>query len=389
MNPLFLLSVAWLLSATVYLPFVNGTQPAPDLTPGLVAAGNLHTCALSQGGEVKCWGGNLFGQLGTGSTADSLTPVTVNGLDGGVKAVAAGGYHTCALTSAGGVKCWGLNQFGQLGDGSHKQRTTPVDVVGLEPDIIAVQAGEKHTCALSQAGRIQCWGDNDYGQLGDGTTTGRNRPVDILTPASSALGVGIYHTCAVAEGGGLKCWGNNDWGGQLGTGDFTSRSSPVDVVGFNGGAVAVAAGYYHTCAIADDMGAQCWGRNDDLQLGDKGSDSVQLKPVPVADLDKGVAMLAAGANHTCAISNGGVKCWGDNDWGQLGDGSSRERGNVTQVAGMTQDVLSIDAGHDHTCAVTASFQVKCWGLNGRGQLGDGSTETRAVPVEVTGLEEAH
>ncbi|MCX6538746.1 MAG: RCC1 repeat-containing protein, partial [Acidobacteria bacterium] len=264
-------------------------------TPLRVAAGSYHTCALTVGGGVKCWGLNFDGQLGDGTPTSRSTPVNVSGLTSGVSAVAAGRFHTCAVTSGGGVKCWGSNQYGQLGDGTTTHRFTPVDVSGLTSGVIAVTAGYFHTCAVTSGGGVKCWGYNNSGQLGDGTS----------------------HTCAVTSGGGVKCWGSNNLG-QLGDGTTTQRVTPVDVSALTSGVSAVDAGGYHTCALTAGGGVKCWGLNSIGQLG-HGTTTQHLTPVDVSGLTSGVIAVTAGYFHTCAVtSGGGVKCWGYNNSGQLG-----------------------------------------------------------------------
>lgn len=448
-----------------------------------IDAGSYYTCAIA-GGAAKCFGGNFFGQLGDGTNQDRTAPVQVAGLTAGVTRISAGGGHACAIV-AGAVKCWGYNGDGQLGDGTFADRNAPVDVVTLGSGIVAVSAGFTHTCALRQDGVVLCWGSNQFGQLGDGTLNNRVVPAPVIalggpavavaagqgmtcalradgavrcfgsndnnrlgiasqpiratpravaapdwaqldagaahtcgvsgtgaalcfgdnmssqlgtgTPISRALpapvaildsGVlevvaGNLHSCARTAGGAAWCWGQN-FSGQLGD-DLGARQIPGPVPGLASGVADIDVGYHHSCAVTDAGGALCWGSNSYGQLGD-GTFVQRSNPAPVSGLPATVAAIATGENHSCALrTTGGVKCWGFNSDGQLGDGSSANRNLPVDVVGLTAGATSVAAGARHSCAVTAIAGVRCWGSNGSGQLGDGSTVTKVVPVAVPGL----
>ena len=352
-----------------------------------IAMGRYHSCLLTTAGGVKCWGWNGGGQLGDNSTTERLAPVDVSGLGSGVKAISAGDSHTCALTTSGGVKCWGWNAEGELGDNSTTQRLTPVDVAGLSSGIASISAGFYHSCALTIAGGVKCWGVNIYGQLGDNTTATHLAPVDVSTLGSgvTAITTGGGHNCALTTAGGLKCWGFNYYG-QVGDNTTIVRLAPVDVPSLTSGVASAAAGGTHTCAVTTGGGAKCWGGNDGGQLGDNTYGYQRLTPTDVSGLASSVAAIAGGWYHTCALTTtGGVKCWGQNDLGQLGDNSTTNRLTPTDVTGLTSGVTAIATGLYHSCAITTAGAVKCWGKNDNGQLGDNSIIQRLTPVDVSGL----
>jgi alpha-tubulin suppressor-like RCC1 family protein len=344
-----------------------------------------HSCAITTGSGVKCWGANGYGQLGDGTFANSSTPVNVIGLSGVVQ-ITVGVAHSCALTTAGGVKCWGAAGQGRLGDGSGFNRPTPGNVTGLANGVTQISGDGNHTCAVTTGGGVKCWGDNASGQLGDGTTTNRTTPVDVtgLTSGVVQVSASLYHSCAVTTGGSATCWGDNA-SGELGTGNTASSTVPVSVSGMTAGAALIKAGGNHTCAITTAGSAKCWGHNDKGQLGD-GTFLNRFAPVSVTGLGAGVVQLGAGYVHNCVLTTSdGVKCWGDNVAGQLGDNSIVTRLAPVSVTGLTGTVAQVRAGGFHTCALTTGGGVECWGFNIAGQLGDGTLVNRLTPVNVSGL----
>ncbi len=340
-----------------------------------------HTCAvtLDEGG-VKCWGNNMFGQLGNGTLVPSTTPVSVTGLESGVTSVSTSALHNCAVTSSGEVKCWGKNNYGQLGvsSGSTSFSALPLSVLG---GATSVSAGINHTCGVvSEA--VKCWGYNGYGQLGNGNTTDSAMPVSVqgLESGVASVSTGALHTCAVTTGGAAKCWGSNA-NGQLGDGNTTDSAMPVSVQGLESGVASVSVGNAHTCAVRTSGSAKCWGRNANGQLGDN-STTQRNAPVDVVGLGSEVTSISAGIAHTCAVIKGAAKCWGLNAYGRLGDGSTTSSVMPVSVSGLDSGVASVAAGIIHTCAVMTSGAAKCWGSNTSGQLGDGSTTQRLTPVDV-------
>ncbi len=346
-----------------------------------VSTGAGFTCALTNGGAVECWGSGYGGQLGNGTLRHRSTPVVVTGLGSGAVAVSADTHHACALMSGGGVKCWGQNTHGEVGDGTTIDRLEPVDVVGLGSGVTAISAGAGHACALMSDGGVKCWGDNNFGGLG--VPGGyRTTPVDVtgLTSRVAAVSAGRFHTCAVTTAGGLKCWGDNS-AGQLGV-RYSAGYVPVDVTGLTSGVAAVSAGGNHTCALTSDGGVKCWGENPYGELGD-GTATTRYTPLDVTGLTSGVAAVSAGGSESCALTSaGGVKCWGINDFGGLGNGTRIRSSVPVDVPGLAAGVLQIATSSFDTCALTESARLECWGDNEYGTVGDGTTVDRLLPTTV-------
>jgi alpha-tubulin suppressor-like RCC1 family protein len=290
-----------------------------------VHGGGSHGCAIPATGGLLCWGSNTYGQVGDGTMTLRRSPVSVS--VSSVVDVALGAYHSCVARSDGTVRCWGRNNLGQLGDGSTTTRTSPV-AVATGGAVASIAASGSHTCAaLKEGGGVRCWGYNAFGQLGDNSTSTRTSPVAVSGLSSAiSVAVGRTHSCALLPTGTVSCWGGNTFG-QLGDGSTTQRRTPVAVVGLSD-VVAIASGGDHTCARRSDSTVWCWGSNGHGQLGD-GSMTQRTRAVQVAS---GVADVAVGGDHSCAIStDGGVRCWGRNDFGQVGDGTLLTRLAPTSV----------------------------------------------------------
>ena len=365
-------------------------RPTPTEVPGLeedivmVAAGNAHGCALTNVGGVKCWGLNSRGQLGDGTLNRRLTPVNVSGLDAGVTAIAARADHTCAILNGGALRCWGWNGSGQLGDGSQNNRTTPTAVAGLDSGVLKIVLGQEFSCALIAGGRVKCWGK--YFGLGDGSATDRYLPGDVsgLTSGVRDIGAALYSACALTSDDKLKCWGFHFKG--LGDGTRQERRTPTDVQGLEGRPVQVSGAGGHLCATLEDGRVQCWGDNTFSQLGN-GVDAFSLVAIDADRIGTGARSIAGGGSHACYVTaQGAVRCYGEYGSGQLGYdpgplGFSVEPVSVAAIS----DATAVQTGSNWSCALHQSGRVSCWGSNDVGQLGSGSTESGPTPSEVQGL----
>jgi alpha-tubulin suppressor-like RCC1 family protein len=407
-----------LVVAMVAVAALASTSPVSaaalsDIT-GLTAGQN-HACARLANGQARCWGDNLYGQLGDGTNDDRGSAVPVKGPAGtarlrGVARIVAGPQDTCAVLTSGQVRCWGANYGGQLGDGTKVDRSRPVTVLnasGTRPlkQVRAIAPGDSHTCALLTSGKVRCWGANDDGQLGDGTNDEHLRPVLVKDPTGSgplrdvvALDSGLAHTCARLSSGQARCWGADN-NGELGDGEPKDDSVLPVVVRSVGGPgklkhlAGIDLGEDHSCAELMTGQARCWGYNGNGEAGDGTTGNDRPRPVivkapsgigPLVD----IADIAIGGSHGCArLPSRRALCWGDNDDGQLGNGTPSDGSGLpvpvrNAGGGRLSKIAQLAVGYGFTCARLRSGRAQCWGRNGDGQLGDGTFAESHVPVTV-------
>lgn len=361
--------------ALVLVLFLPMSWTAQAATPQ-VEAGIFHTVALKTDGTVWTWGANYYGQLGTGTTTRyNAIPAQVPGLTA-VAEVAAGGYHTVVLKDDGTVLTWGDNVYGQLGNGtSTSYSTIPSQIPGLS-GVAAIAAGTIYNVALKDDGTVWGWGQ-EY-------STGIDSSIPVEVPGLSGvatIGAGNDHIVALKADGTVWAWGSNR-NGQLGDGTTLSRATPAQVPGLTG-VTAIATGNDTSMALKDDGTVWAWGANDYGQLGD-GTTTDRLTPVQVTDLS-GVAAIDAEFRHTVALkSDGTVWTWGSNSYGQLGDGTKTDRLTPVQISGLSE-AAAVTTGRYYTVALKYDGTVWAWGANDYGQLGDGTTSYRTTPIQITGL----
>jgi len=357
----------------VYTLIVNGQ--ALEVTQ--LALGETHTCAVTTTGGVMCWGANESFQLGNGTSTDSSTPVAAVGLSSGVRSVSVGSWHSCALTTAGGVKCWGWAGDGALGRGDQTDSAVPVDVPGLTSGVTSLSVRYESNCAVV-SGNVKCWGAGRDGQMGNGAYDNQYSPV-LVTGLSGATSVstGQSHACALLSGGTVMCWGQGSTG-ALGDGTTTSKAVPVAVTGLTG-VTKLEAGNWNTCVLTTSSRA-CWGDNRFGQYGD----NTTTESYTPRFINDGARAIYGGDTHSCLVTSAGTaRCYGNNYSGQLGNGKSGVWGTDTSDLSALGPVKSIVAGSTHTCAVLADNTVKCWGQNYDGRVGDGTTDDRLTPTAVS------
>jgi len=341
-----------------------------------ISTGAYSTCALLANKTVSCWGANNWGQLGIGSHADTREPtVPVTGL-ANVTAISGGsGDFFCALIKGGTVKCWGSNMFGNLGDGTTNNSSTPVAVTGLA-NVTAISTVAENSCALILGGTVKCWGSNNFGQLGDGTTNNSSSPVDVtgLPPRVIAISVGWRHTCALIAGGSVRCWGDNNHG-ELGDGTTNNSSTPVAVTGLVK-VTALSLADVNSCALIQGGTVKCWGVVTRYPWT-----VYDLTPVVVAGLANVTAISSSGPSACALIKGGAVKCWGDNTFGELGNSTFQFSATPVDVTGLA-NATAISATTETSCALLAGGTAVCWGRNSEGEFGHGNSQNEPFPVAV-------
>ena len=367
-----------------------------------IASGTDHTCTIRDDATVWCWGWNFSSQLARSITspAYSSTPIQVPPSQvSGAQSVAAGYGHTCALLANSQVKCWGDGEGGQLGNDTQYllDAVNPVSVMesgdrGAAPfeDVEAIAAGRSHTCALKTGGTVWCWGDNRSSQMGLPESN-----VEQLTPrmvskldSVVAISAGWDTTCALLSDTSVKCWGSNNNPGLGIVSPIRSSATPVNVVRSETdnralkNVVAISVGINHTCILDASRHASCWGGNGTGQLGNNpalGTTPFAATSAPVrVDSDEEFSTISAGGFHTCAIleSTKAVQCWGSNNRGQLGDGTTKNRDRPVAVSGDGNLNVELALGARFSCSLASNAAIRCWGLNDHGQLGNGTTNKR-------------
>lgn len=346
-----------------------------------ISVGPTHACAVDTQQDIYCWGQSSLG-LGGAQSRSPTTPV--EGFQSWVS-VDAGRWFSCGRSDSGTSYCWGNNDDGRLGSGTRIWASSPQLVTG-GADFTSLALGEDHACGRTQAGETYCWGYRGDGGVGDGAAAYGVLPSQIQSPAMRAVSAGSAHGCAIATSGQGYCWGlNRD--GQVGDGTLVDRLSPTPIgLGQSLDQIAVSSDGSHSCAVTTTGDGYCWGSNGYGQLGDS-TGARRPAPTPIAAGTMTWTTLAAGQNHSCGVAADSLAyCWGENSLGQLGDGSGQDQNWPTPVAGGHKFV-SIAAANRATCALRVDGAMYCWGRNfspvyGWGGVGDGTDVQRNTPVEV-------
>jgi alpha-tubulin suppressor-like RCC1 family protein len=353
-----------------------------------VSAGKFHTCVVTAVGSVMCWGNGSSGRLGTGNQDSTASPSIVADAGESFRQVSAGGAHTCALTVSQRIYCWGVGTDGQVGDGEIAASLVPAREYTLAADWALVSAGDDHSCGQKADGRWFCWGDGQYGQIGNDSTLARSIPTQV--GAWMQMSAAFDHTCAVRGNGKLYCWGAGALA-RLGNGiDTANRATPTLVAGGFEDWTRVSAGAEHSCAIRSDGSLYCWGNQADGRVGNGFTTNTISSPSLVQQLSQPSIVvwnsISAGSRHTCGAANVGATlvayCWGNNLYGRLGNGNESDTPHSSPV--VVQEPLSspaeISVGAEHSCARTKSDTLYCWGHGNSGRLGLGNSFPVVQPI---------
>jgi alpha-tubulin suppressor-like RCC1 family protein len=353
-----------------------------------VSSGGRGACAVRADGTLWCWGYNNSGQLGDGATTNSSAPVAVAALGATVTSVSVGQTHACATKGDHSLWCWGRNTYGALGNGTTTDSDVPVQVTALGTSVAEVAAGFFQTCARKIDGTVWCWGTNSWGQLGNGTTADSSTPVQVTALGNAAvqIALGDYESWARKADGTLWGWGYGAEG-ELGTGQMSGSTTPVQVTALGTLVAEVASGGYVTCARLTDGTMWCWGMNGDAKLGNGTTQEYSITPEQVTALGTNVAGISSGEVTTCARKvDGTLWCWGVNADGEVGDGTTTVRSTPQWDSSLGSSVAQVSAGSYASCALKADGTVWCWGMDDVGQLGSGTTQVHSsTPLQVPGF----
>lgn len=360
----------------------GGSPPVPAIVPTTFDAGYSYTCAIKEDGTNWCWGSNDFGRFGTGNTTQTYVPTQTAGPVRWKEISGSMAGMTCGIGTDNNGYCWGDNDYGQLGDGTSTDRLLPTAIPGLE-GIIQISAGNIHGCAIKADETAVCWGDNTSGGVGSPSPPDqRPYPVSATGAKWKQVSAGHYYSCGIKTDGTAWCWGENT-NGKLGIGSTTLKDVPtaVSTTGVNTWS-QISTGYNHACGIKTDGTGWCWGNNGSGRLGDN---TTTNRTTPVTFGAGPWKQVSAGESHSCALTSGGdAYCWGYNEWGRLGDGTTTLSLVPKKVIGGLEPYISISSSVEHSCAMKNDGKVYCWGFGYYGNLGQGNQNNSSTPITQSG-----
>ena len=378
--------------STIRYEFLRAGQNQGQDKVSVLATGSTHTCGLLDNGSAMCWGLDNYGQLGDGGDAVTRNkPTSFVSLSEGqtIKQIYAKQARTCVLLYDDSMSCWGFNEDGQSGDNSTNTYKSPSTKVQFPNNqrVKSVGMGVRHTCAILEDGALTCWGADSYGALGNGDSDSADKytPQTIATPADRQVRKvesGATHTCTLMDDGGIMCWGRDNTG-QLGNGGTSDTiHSPSTNVELPEGRAAtdLSVGDHHSCALLDNGSIACWGHNNHGQLGDNTTTNAPIPVYAHLPTSSVAVSVSTGPYSSCAIlENSSVYCWGHNNYGRLGIGVSGGVYPTPMFVEKANDVVGLSLNYDHTCALSENGSISCWGRNKHGQLGIGQSGDRNIP----------